>query len=64
MDGHTKLLLTVPEVVEATGFSRSFVHKMIGEGRLPGVVRLGRTVRVSADALRQWVDSQAKSPAA
>ena len=64
MDGKSKLLLTVGEVVDTTGFSRSFVHKMIAEGRLPGVVRLGRTVRVSADALRAWVDEQSKKSVA
>lgn len=58
-----KLLLTVTEVVAATGYSRSQVHKWIREGQMPGVVRLGKTVRVSSEALRQWVDEKIKGTA-
>jgi excisionase family DNA binding protein len=43
-------LLTVAEVSEATGFERQTIYLWIAQRRLP-VVRLGRGVRVPADAL-------------
>lgn len=43
-------LLTVAEVSEATGFERQTIYLWIARRRLP-VVRLGRAVRVPAEAL-------------
>jgi len=52
-----KLLLRIPEVVEATGFSRSFIYTQISSGDLR-VIRVGRTIRVSADDLKTWIEEQ------
>lgn len=52
--GTERLLLTIPEVVETTGYSRSFIYQRISSGDLK-VVRMGRTVRVTADEVRDWV---------
>ena len=50
----TKVLLKIPEVAEATGYSRGFIYERIAAGELK-VVRNGRTVRVAVDDLEAWV---------
>ena len=52
-----KLLYRVPEVVEATGYSRSLVYVAISAGELK-VVRKGRTVRITAEDLKAWIANQ------
>lgn len=47
-------LLTVREVAALLGLSRSKVYLMALSGDLP-VVRIGRSVRVSQDALASWL---------
>ena len=51
-----KMLLKIPEVAEATGYSRAFIYERIASGELP-VVRNGRTIRVATDDLKAWVNS-------
>ena len=46
-----RLLLRVEEVAEMLSLGRSKTYQLIASGVLPGV-RLGRCVRVPADALR------------
>jgi excisionase family DNA binding protein len=50
-----KLLLTGTEVAAALGVSRAAAYAMMASGRLP-VVRIGRGVRVPAEALALWVE--------
>jgi excisionase family DNA binding protein len=50
-----KILLKVTEVRKSTGFSRSKLYSMIASGELPSI-RVGRSVRVPADALREWIE--------
>ena len=52
-----KLLLKIPEVVEATGYSRSFIYEAVAAGTLK-VKRKGRTIRVSAEDLQAWIDAE------
>lgn len=54
-------LLTVAEVSEATGFERQTIYLWIAQRRFP-VVRLGRAVRVPADALAALI-AAATTPA-
>jgi len=49
-----KMLLKIPEVAEATGYSRAFIYERIAAGGLK-VVRNGRTIRVAMDDLKEWV---------
>ena len=51
------LLMRPDEVGEALGLGRSKTYELIASGKLP-VVRIGRCVRVPADALRRWVAEQ------
>ncbi len=53
-----QLLLRAEEVQKALSLGRSTVYQMMASGELP-IVRIGRSVRVPADALRDWVERQA-----
>ena len=55
--GGVKLLLKIPEAVEATGYSRSFLYERIAAGDIK-VMRVGRAVRIPWEELRAWVDRQ------
>ena len=50
-----RILLRVPEAAESAGISRSLAYELIAEGRMPSV-RVGRSIRVPAEALREWVN--------
>ena len=52
-----KLLLTIPQACETTGYSRSFLYDRIYKERLK-VVRVGRTIRISMDDLKDWIAEQ------
>ena len=52
-----KLLLRQTEAAEAIGIGRSKVYELLASGELPSI-RIGGSVRVPVDALRQWIDHQ------
>ena len=52
-----KLLYRLSELVEVLGLSRARVYELLREGTLPKVV-IGRSVRVPARALEEWVAAQ------
>ena len=52
-----KILYRVSELVKVTGYSRSFIYEAIAAGSLK-VVRKGRTVRITAEDLRAWIENQ------
>ena len=51
-------LLTPEEVAQLLRLSKSKVYSLLQRNEIPGVVRLGRSVRVSRRRLEQWVASQ------
>ena len=55
-----KLLLRMTEVAELLGVSRSTVYAMASAGELPGVVRIRGGIRVSNEALKDWLARQQK----
>ncbi len=55
-----KLLLRINEASELIGMGRSKVYDLIAKGILPAVKIDGKSIRVPAEALRQWVDDQVK----
>ena len=57
MDLNQKLLLKPTEAAELLGISRSRAYELIAAGVLPSV-RLGSSVRVPLDALREWIKKQ------
>ncbi|HIF45040.1 MAG TPA: DNA-binding protein [Dehalococcoidia bacterium] len=52
-----KLLYRITEAAGLTGYSRSFIYLAINKGELK-VVRKGKTVRVLADDLHEWIREQ------
>ena len=52
-----RLLLRPAEAAEAIGIGRSKVYELLASGELPSI-RIGGTVRVPVDALREWIDRQ------
>lgn len=56
-----KLLLRPNEAAEVLGIGRTRTYELLARGELPGVVRIGKSVRISAEALREWVREQATS---
>jgi excisionase family DNA binding protein len=54
-----KLLLKIDETAIMLSLGRATAYQMVNNGTMPGVVRLGRSVRISADALRNFVKEQA-----
>ena len=61
MDGQP-ILLTATEAARTLNVSRSKLYELMGEGSLPGVVRIGRAVRISRLALERWVRDQTGEP--
>lgn len=49
------LLLTVEQVMAATGFGRNTVYGMISSGELE-YVRYGRAIRVPTASLKAWIE--------
>jgi excisionase family DNA binding protein len=49
------LLLTADEVASLLRTSRVAVYSMIDRGQLPGVIKIGRRVRVERDVLLQFL---------
>jgi excisionase family DNA binding protein len=52
-----KLLYRPAEVGEAIGVSRARAYELIAAGIIPSI-RIGSSIRVPVDALREWVDRQ------
>lgn len=52
-----KLLLRIPEVVQVTGYSRSFIYEQIRADALKAI-RVGRTIRIGAGDLQEWIEKQ------
>ena len=48
-------LLTDHDVAQQLGVSRSFVHKLRSQGKLPDAIRLGRCLRWRSDEIADWV---------
>lgn len=54
-----RLLLTVEEAARHLGIGRTLAWQLVRKGE-PPVVRLGRCVRVSRQALEEWIARQAQ----
>ena len=57
-------LLRVGEAAKLLGIARSRAYEMASSGTLPGVIRIGRSVRVSQRRLAEWVEAQTAVPGA
>ncbi len=55
--------LTVDEVAALLRLDRKTVYNAIARKEIPGVLRLGRAIRLSRDAVLQWLrDGQGRAP--
>jgi excisionase family DNA binding protein len=59
-------ILKVEELADLLRIDRKTAYAAIAEGGVPGVRRVGRTIRISRDAVLAWLDggqaSRGKSP--
>jgi excisionase family DNA binding protein len=53
-----RLLLRPSEAAELVALGRSKFYALLRDGRIPGVIRIGRSVRISRAALEAWVSAQ------
>ncbi len=53
-----KPVLRVPELAELLGKSEQRVYALIADGRIPGIIRLGRSVLISRAAIDRWLAGQ------
>lgn len=51
-------LITIPEAARLLGVGRTKAFQMAKSGELPGVIRLGRSVRVSKPVLLRWLGAE------
>lgn len=54
-NGQEPLLLRVEEAARMLRLGRATVYLLVSRGELPSV-RIGRAVRVPAEALRRWIE--------
>lgn len=52
-----KLLLRIEEAAEVLQLGRNRVYELAASGQIPSL-RIGRTLRIPADALRAWIAEQ------
>ena len=50
-----RMLFRADEVATLLGLCRSKIYEMLATGELPSI-KIGRSVRVPADQLREWVE--------
>jgi excisionase family DNA binding protein len=56
------LLLRGEQAARLLNMGRSKTMAMMAAGELPGVVRIGRSIRISRAALERWVEEQVGKP--
>jgi len=56
--GNERLTLTIPEVAKLLRIGRNTAYQAARNGSLPGVLRFGRTIRISIFALDQFLKEQ------
>jgi excisionase family DNA binding protein len=57
------ILLRVSDAAKRLSISRSKAYDLAARGELPGVMRIGKSIRVSATRLAEWIAAET-SPAA
>ena len=57
-------LLHVEEAARLLHIGRTRAYEMTQSGEMPGLIRIGRSVRISRRRLLAWIDEQANPAAA
>jgi len=60
MSDSDSLVYTVDQLVQVLQRGRRQLYEDIEAGRIPGVIRLGRSIRVSRHAIDAWLDNGAQ----
>jgi excisionase family DNA binding protein len=60
-DVHEPILITVPEAARRLAIGRTLTYELIAANELPAV-RIGRAIRVPADAIDSFVARQLSMP--
>jgi len=55
-------VLTIPEVAKLLRLSRGAAYMAAARGHIPGVVRVGKALRVSRDAVLEWLSQGGVPP--
>ena len=53
-----RLTLTIAEAAKVLGIGRTKAFEMARSGELPGVVKFGRTYRISKPVLLRWLGAE------
>lgn len=62
MAGDIPELLTVGEVAKALRIHPKTLYEAIRLQQIPGVVRIGRAIRISRTALNSWLAGESPTP--
>lgn len=54
-------VLTVPELARLLRIGRNSAYEAIQRGEIPGVIRVGRSIRVSRATVVRWISQGASS---
>ena len=54
-----RTMLTVPEAAQYLGIRNTKAYEMAARGEMPGLVRIGRLVKVHKPTLDRWLENQA-----
>lgn len=52
-------LKTIQDLINASGFKRTFIYRQIKQGKLPPPLKIGRSSRWKADDVEQWLNALA-----
>ena len=55
-------ILTVEEVATYLRINRDTAYKAVATGEIPGAHRIGRTIRISRDAMLEWLRDKNRVP--
>lgn len=58
-----RTMLTVPQAAEYLGIKNTKAYELAARNELPGLVRIGRLVKVHKPTLDRWLEEQAAGAA-
>lgn len=60
MSDQESAVMTVSELVKTLSIGRRAVYEAIARGDVPGVIRLGKSIRISRAAVTHWLEGEPK----
>ena len=62
MNDNERLTLTIMEVAKTLGISRGLAYDLARQGKLPGVIRLGKRLLISRKCMDEFLSGQGRTP--